>query len=55
MEAVPPGSDQLLTWESRESSEHAHASRGYTAQRDEGRLGEEWAGSGGVGEGEVKR
>lgn len=50
MEAVPPGSDQLPSWESRKSSEHAHASRGYTTQCDEGRRG----GWGGVGEAEVR-
>lgn len=49
MEAVPPGSDQLPSWESRKSSEHAHTSRGYTTQCDEGRRGR-----GGVGEGEVR-
>lgn len=50
MEAFPPGSDQLPSWESRKSSEHAHASRGYTAQRDEGRWG--WRGGGRLVQGE---
>lgn len=48
MEAVPPGSDQLPSWESRKSSEHAHASRGYTTQCDERRRGD------GAGWGRVK-
>lgn len=52
METAPPGSDQLPSWESRKSSEHAHASRGYTAQCDEGRLG--GSGRGLAGWGNVK-
>lgn len=35
MEAFPPGSDQLPSWGKPQSSEYAHASRGYTAWRNE--------------------
>ncbi len=35
MEAFPPGSDQLLSWESHTLRSTPAASRGYTAQRSE--------------------
>lgn len=39
MEAYPPGSDQLLSWESHTLRSTPSASRGYTTQQSEKRRG----------------